>query len=62
MNQLCGSGLRAALILVGGGLQMLVFFPIGTAFGLFHLPALGFGWGSAGFLYSWGMSLALMVP
>ncbi|KSV70208.1 hypothetical protein N183_29165 [Sinorhizobium sp. Sb3] len=54
-------GTWSALILVSGGVEMLVFFPIGAAVGLFQLPALGFGWGSAGSLYLWGSSLALMA-
>ncbi|MBB4000336.1 DMT family transporter [Aureimonas pseudogalii] len=55
------SGVWSGLILVGGGVQMLAFFPIGAALGLFQLPKLGFGWDAAGSLYLWGVSLALMA-
>ncbi len=55
------SGIWSALILIGGGLQMLVFYPVGAAMDLFQLPKLGFGWEAAGSLYLWGTSLALMA-
>lgn len=55
------SGVWSALILVGGGIQMLGFFPVGAAMGLFQLPNLGFGWEAAGSFYLWGISLALMA-
>ncbi|WDZ80398.1 EamA/RhaT family transporter (plasmid) [Ensifer adhaerens] len=54
-------GIWSALILVSGGVEMLLFFPIGGALGLFQLPTLGFGWSSAGSLYLWGASLSLMA-
>lgn len=55
------SGVWSALILIGGGILMLVFYPIGAAMGLFQLPKLGFGWGTAAPLYLWGVSLALVA-
>ncbi|MBN9552726.1 MAG: DMT family transporter [Alphaproteobacteria bacterium] len=55
------SSVWSGLILVGGGVQMLAFFPVGATMGLFQLPGLGFGWDAAGSLYLWGVSLALMA-
>jgi drug/metabolite transporter (DMT)-like permease len=55
------SGVWSALILVGGGVLMLAFYPAGAAMGLFQLPKLGFGWHSAGSLYVWGVSFALLA-
>ncbi|PDT52726.1 MULTISPECIES: DMT family transporter [Sinorhizobium] len=51
----------SALTLVGGGVLMLVLYPIGAAMDLFQLPKLGFGWNAAGSLYLWGTSLALLA-
>ena len=36
--------LWTALIMVGAGLGMLMFAPLGYYAGLFRLPLLGFGW------------------
>jgi drug/metabolite transporter (DMT)-like permease len=55
------SGVWSALILVGGGVLMLAFYPAGAAMGLFQLPKLGFGWRAAGSLYLWGTSFALLA-
>ncbi|MGR9250334.1 EamA/RhaT family transporter [Rhizobium leguminosarum] len=55
------SGVWSALILVGGGVLMLAFYPIGAAMDLFRLPTLGFGWSAAGKLYVWGTTLALLA-
>lgn len=55
------SGVWSALILVGGGVLMLAFYPVGAAMDLFQLPALGFGWSAAGNLYIWGTSFALLA-
>jgi drug/metabolite transporter (DMT)-like permease len=55
------SGVWSGLILVGGGVQMLAFFPIGVSLGLFQLHNIGFGWEAAGNLYLWGISLALLA-
>ncbi len=55
------SGVWSALILIGGGILMLVFYPIGAAMGLFQLSQLGFGWGTAAPLCLWGMSLAFVA-
>jgi len=55
------SGVWSALILVGGGVLMLAFYPVGAAMGLFRLPTLGFGWSTAGNLYVWGTTFALLA-
>ncbi|WP_139187135.1 DMT family transporter [Rhizobium mongolense] len=55
------SGVWSALILVGGGVLMLAFYPLGAAMDLFRLPTLGFGWSAAGRLYVWGASFALLA-
>ncbi|MEI2296977.1 DMT family transporter [Ensifer sp. MJa1] len=51
----------SALILIGGGVLMLGFYPAGAAMGFFQLPKLGFGWHAAGSLYLWGASFALLA-
>lgn len=50
-----------ALILVGGGFEMLVFMPVGLALGVFSIPQLGLGWNVAGPLYLWSISLAILA-
>ncbi|APG95532.1 DMT family transporter [Sinorhizobium americanum] len=55
------SAVWSALTLVGGGVLMLAFYPVGAAMDLFQLPQLGFGWDAAGSLYLWGSSLALLA-
>ncbi|HKP25523.1 MAG TPA: DMT family transporter [Dongiaceae bacterium] len=55
------TGVWTALILVGGGVQMLVFMPVGLALGVFHFPQLGLGWDVAGSLYLWSISLAFLA-
>jgi drug/metabolite transporter (DMT)-like permease len=55
------SGVWTALILVGGGVEMLVFMPVGLALGLFNFPQLGLGWDAAGSLYLWSISLAFLA-
>ncbi|MBX4896490.1 DMT family transporter [Rhizobium bangladeshense] len=55
------SSVWSALILVGGGVLMLAFYPFGAAMNLFQLPTLGFGWSAAGNLYLWGASFALLA-
>jgi drug/metabolite transporter (DMT)-like permease len=55
------SGVWSALILVGGGVLMLAFYPVGAAMDLFQLPILGFNWSAAGSLYLWGASFALLA-
>lgn len=49
-----------ALILVAGGVEMLVFFPIGSVLGAFAIPRLGLSWQIAEPLYLWGISLAIL--
>lgn len=55
------AGVWTALILAGGGLEMLLFVPIGLALGVFNIPALGLGWAAAGSLYLWSISLAMLA-
>lgn len=55
------AGVWTALILVGGGVEMLVFMPVGLALGVFNFPQLGLGWDAAGPLYFWSISLAMMA-
>lgn len=55
------AGVWTALILVGGGIEMLGFLPIGLAAGAFNIPALGLGWEVAGSLYLWSISLAILA-
>ena len=55
------AGTWTALILLGGGVEMLAFMPVGLALDVFNLPQLGLGWGTAGPLYLWSISLALLA-
>jgi drug/metabolite transporter (DMT)-like permease len=50
-----------ALILAGGGLEMLAFGPIGLALGVFNIPQLGLSWENAAPLYIWGTLLAIFA-
>jgi drug/metabolite transporter (DMT)-like permease len=50
-----------ALILVGAGVAMLAFFPLGVSFGLFEIPRLGLQWDTAGPLVAWAVGLALFA-
>ncbi len=50
-----------ALILAGGGLEMLAFGPIGLALGVFNIPLLGLGWENAAPIYIWGTALAVFA-
>lgn len=52
-------GVWTALIMVGAGLGMVLFAPLGYHAGLFRLPQVGFGWTAAGSLYTWSIALAL---
>ena len=52
------AGVWTALIMVGSGLGMLVFVPLGLLFGVFEIPRLGLRWKVAEPLYIWGTSLA----
>ncbi len=47
-----------ALIMVGAGLGMLAFVPVGLLLSVFEIPSLGLRWGVAEPLYIWGTSLA----
>lgn len=53
------SSVWTALIMVGAGLGMVLFAPLGYHAGLFRLPQIGFGWQLAGSLYVWSVALAL---
>jgi drug/metabolite transporter (DMT)-like permease len=55
------AGVWTALIMVGAGLAMLIFFPIGMAFDLFELPRLGLHWATARPLILWGAGLAIFA-
>jgi drug/metabolite transporter (DMT)-like permease len=55
------AGVWTALILVGGGVEMLVFMPVGLALGVFSIPQLGLSWDVAGSLYLWSFSLAFLA-
>ncbi|NJO32235.1 MAG: DMT family transporter [Rhodospirillales bacterium] len=55
------AGIWTALILVGGGVEMLVSMPVGLALGVFNFPQLGLGWDVAGPLYLWSVSLAILA-
>lgn len=55
------AGIWTALILAGGGLEMLAFVPIGLALDVFKIPYLGLGWENAAPLYLWGTSLAVFA-
>jgi drug/metabolite transporter (DMT)-like permease len=48
-----------ALIMVGAGLAMLVFLPIGLSLGLFEFPKLGLRWEGAESLIVWAALLAI---
>lgn len=50
-----------ALILAGGGLEMLAFAPFGLALGVFNFPQLGLAWENAASLYIWGTLLAVFA-
>nr|WP_137934151.1 DMT family transporter [Mesorhizobium comanense] len=55
------AGIWTALILAGGGLEMLAFVPAGLALDVFNIPHLGLGWDNAAPLYLWGTSLAVFA-
>lgn len=53
------AGIWTALIMIGAGLGMLAFVPIGLVFHVFASTQLGLGWTAASSLYIWGTVLAL---
>jgi drug/metabolite transporter (DMT)-like permease len=55
------AGVWTALIMVGAGLAMLLFFPIGMLFDLFEIPRLGLHWETAGPLIMWATGLAIFA-
>lgn len=48
-----------ALIMIGAGIGMLAFTPVGLYLALFKTPQLGFGWAVAAPLYTWGLTLGI---
>jgi len=55
------AGVWTALIMAGAGLGMLVFVPFGSLLSVFEIPRLGLRWETAGPLYIWGTSLAVIA-
>ncbi|MCA1407246.1 DMT family transporter [Ensifer sp. IC3342] len=55
------AGVWTALIMIGGGIEMLVFMPVGLALGVFEIPRLGLDWDVAAPLYLWGTGLAFLA-
>jgi drug/metabolite transporter (DMT)-like permease len=55
------SSVWAALIMVGAGLSMLVFLPIGMLLDLFEIPRLGLHADTAGPLIMWAAGLAIFA-
>jgi drug/metabolite transporter (DMT)-like permease len=53
------AGIWTALMMVGAGLGMLAFAPIGYKIGLFRMAQLGLSWRVAAPLYTWSIALAL---
>ena len=54
------SSVWSAMLLIAGGIEILLFFPIGSFIGLFNIPELGLSWASASSLWIWGISLAFI--
>jgi drug/metabolite transporter (DMT)-like permease len=52
-------GVWSALILVGAGIGMVAFLPVGLWLDVFRLPKLGFGWAAAHSVYIWGGGLGV---
>lgn len=52
-------GVWSALILVGAGIAMMAFLPLGLWLEVFRLPKLGFGWSTASAVYLWGGGLGV---
>ncbi|TCQ02182.1 EamA-like transporter family protein [Rhizobium sp. PP-F2F-G36] len=50
-----------ALIMAGGGVEMLAFVPVGQMIGVFEVPRLGLSWTVGAPLYIWGVSLAIFA-
>lgn len=50
-----------ALIMTGGGLEMIAFMPVGLMISVFKIPQLGLGWDIAAPLYLWGALLAILA-
>lgn len=49
----------SALILVGAGIAMMAFLPLGLWLNVFRLPKMGFGWSTASAVYLWGGGLGV---
>jgi drug/metabolite transporter (DMT)-like permease len=52
-------GVWSALILVGAGIAMVAFLPVGLWLDVFRLPKMGFGWSAASAVYLWGGGLGV---
>ncbi len=52
-------GVWSALILVGAGMAMAAFLPLGLRLEVFQLPKLGYGWHAAHAVYVWGGGLGV---
>lgn len=57
-NPRLAASLWTGLMMLGGGVGIALFLPLGLAFDMSNFPALGFGWASAGHLYLWAFGLA----
>jgi drug/metabolite transporter (DMT)-like permease len=55
------AGAWTALIMLGAGVEMLAFLPVGLQLGVFEIPHLGLGWPAAAPIYIWGISLAVLA-
>jgi drug/metabolite transporter (DMT)-like permease len=54
------SSVWSAMLLIGGGVEMLLFFPIGVSIDVFKIIELGLSWSTASSLWMWGVSLAII--
>lgn len=52
-------GVWSALILVGAGIAMMAFLPLGLWLEVFRLPTMGYGWSAASAVYLWGGGLGV---
>jgi drug/metabolite transporter (DMT)-like permease len=55
------AGVWTALIMIGAGLAMLAFLPIGLLLGVFEIPRLGLRWEVAGPFLIWSVALAVFA-
>jgi drug/metabolite transporter (DMT)-like permease len=52
-------GVWSALILIGAGMAMMAFLPVGLWLDVFRLPTMGYGWSAASAVYLWGGGLGV---